>query len=235
MIPKQAHVVWNHAHVLQSNHELIQRGVANLIRLNPDWHVQLYTPKEVDDLLAEKLSPQAYALVKDRHFVSKIDLWRLLLMYDQGGLYMDIDRWVNIPLSEVIPPGVKWVLPTTREYDFSCDLLLSAPHNPAYQTAALMYLDRLASGWQDQYFLGPQTHMHAVSLTLMGEIVNTDPGLEKFTQMRQRISEMPFVHTFREEPFDHMLLYRGNQGHELEQIKRDFYAQEGVKHWTGDW
>jgi len=32
-----------------------------------------------------------------------------------------------------------------------------------------------------------------------------------------------------------MLIYRGDQGDELEWIKRDFYAKEGVKHWTGDW
>jgi hypothetical protein len=32
-----------------------------------------------------------------------------------------------------------------------------------------------------------------------------------------------------------MITYKGSDGDLLEEIKRDFYAKEGVKHWTGDW
>lgn len=235
MIPQIGHVVWNHRQVLQSTHPLIEMGLHNLVRLNPHWKITLYTPPDIESDLQKFLTPYLYNLIKHRHFVSKIDLWRLFKMYQEGGLYMDIDKMVNVPLCDIIDPGIKWVLPTTKEYDFTCDVMISAPGNPAFKTGFEMYLNRVQQGWCDQYFLGPQTYMHAVSYTLLGEIVNTDPGEQKFQQLRDRIAQMPFVSTFREVPFDHMLLYRGDQGHTLELIKRDFYAQEGVKHWTGDW
>ena len=236
MIPKIAHVVWNHKEVLDSTHPLITNGLHNLIKLNPDWDVIVYTPEEIEEYLKKTLNSKDYDLVKNRHFVSKIDLWRLFKMYFEGGLYMDIDRMVNIPLSEIITSGdIKWVIPTTKEYDFSCDIMISAPYNPTYKQGYEMYLSRVNAGWDHQYFLGPQTYMHAVSYVLCGEIVDTNPGLEKFQMLRDKIAELPFAKTYREVPYDDMLIYRGDQGDELEWIKRDFYAKEGVKHWTGDW
>lgn len=235
MIPKICHLVWNHKEVINSTHPMIQNGLHSLIKLNPDWRVTVYTPEEIELDLKSTLASEDYDLVKERHFVSKIDLWRLFKMYFEGGFYMDIDKMVNIPFKDVIAEGISWVLPTTKEYDFSCDVLLSSPHNPAFKTGFEMYLSRLKAGWSSQYFLGPQTYMHAVSYTLLGEIVNTDPGEEKWKILRDKISELSFVSTYREVPFNDMLLYRGNDGDSLEAIKRDFYAKEGVKHWTGDW
>jgi hypothetical protein len=70
---------------------------------------------------------------------------------------------------------------------------------------------------------------------LCGEIINTDPGKEKFEFLRSKIAEYPFIKTYREVPYNDMVVYRGNMGDNLEWIKRDFYAKEGIKHWTGDW
>lgn len=235
MIPKIAHLVWNHRGILDSDHPMIVNGLHSLIRLNPDWKVTVYTPDEVEGYLAAALSPEDYTLVKGRHFVSKIDLWRQFKMYEEGGLYMDLDKMVNVPLSDIVTEGVEWVLPTTKEYDFSCDVMLSAPNNPAFKNCYNMYLDRLRRGLTNQYFLGPQTYMHAVSFTLCGQMVNTDPGVEAFEMLRAKMSEIPFIRTYRETPHDDMLLYRGDRGDELEWIKRDFYAKEGIRHWTGDW
>jgi len=106
MIPKIAHLVWNHKEVLNSNHPLITNGLHNLIKLNPDWVVTIYTPPEIELYLKNILSEEDYNLVKNRHFVSKIDLWRLFKMYYDGGLYMDLDRMVNIPMSEIIEDGI---------------------------------------------------------------------------------------------------------------------------------
>lgn len=235
MIPKIAHIVWNHKEILNNYHPLLEHGLHSLIRLNPDWQVTVYTPSDIEHDLKNILLEKDYNLIKDRHFVSKIDLWRQFKMFFEGGLYIDLDRLVNIPLSEIIEEGISWVLPITLEYDFSCDIMLSAPNNPAFKTCAEMYLDRVNKGWKDQYFLGPQTYMHAVSYTLCGEMVNTDPGIEKFNMLRQIINDTKFISTYREVPYNDMLIYRGPMGDDLEWIKRDFYKKEGITHWTGDW
>lgn len=235
MIAKKAHLVWNHKEVLTSNHPLIVNGLHNLVKLNPDWQVTIYTPEEIEFDLKNILSISDYTLIQNRHFVSKIDLWRLFKIYFEGGLYMDIDRMVNIPLSQIVSEGISWVLPTSLDYDFTCDFILSEANNPAFKTAFQMYLSRVREGHTNQYFLGPQTYMHAVSYTLCGKIVDTNPGKEKFEMLRNKIKEFPFIQTYREVPFNDMIIYKGDDGIKLESIKRDFYAKEGIKHWTGDW
>ena len=235
MIPKIAHIVWNHKEVLNSTHPLIVNGLHNLIKLNPDWKVTVYTPSEIEYDLKNVLSQDDYEMVRNRNFVSKIDLWRLFKMYFEGGLYMDIDRMCNIPLSDIIEDDIKWVCPTIEDYDFSCDFLLSAPKNPVFNKAIELYLTRCRAGLDSQYLLGPQTYTHAASLTISGKMINTGDGKEAFDFIRSKIDKIPFIKTFREVPFNDMIIYKGTDGDSLEEIKRDFYAKEGVKHWTGDW
>jgi len=234
-IPKKAHLVWNHKNVINSNHPLITNGLHKLISLNPDWDVTIYTPDEIENNLKQYLPKEDYELIKNRQFVSKIDLWRLFKLYLEGGFYLDLDRPYNIPLSEVIDENITWVCPTSKDYDITCDFLLSAPNNPVFLTGIEMYLSRLKEGHTGQYFLGPQTYMHAVTYNLLGEIVNTNPGADTMDRIRNKISELPFAKTYREIPPNDTIVYKGNIGDELEVQKRDFYAKEGVKHWTGEW
>lgn len=235
MIPKNIHIVWNHKEVLNSKHPLIENGLHKLIELNPDWKASIYTPNLIENDLKNVLSSNDYDLIKNRHFVSKIDLWRLFKMYFEGGLYMDIDRLCNVPLSSIIDENITWVCPTSDTFDVSCDFLLSAPRNPIFIEAANLYLQRLNDGYISQYFLGPQTYMHAVTSVVCGKMIDTNPGKEGMDYIREKINSLPFAKTYIEFPPNDTIIYQGDLGNELENMKRDFYAKEGVKHWTGEW
>jgi mannosyltransferase OCH1-like enzyme len=149
---------------------------------------------------------------------------------------MDIDRFVNTPLDDLVDEGTKWVVPTCRDYDFSHDFMMTAPQNPAYQVAANLYLERLKQGHNSIYFLGPQTYMHAITMVLMGEMINTDPGVEVFEKIRETMEAAGFIKTYREDPPYDTIIYRnGTLGLNWEQEKRAFYAESGLKHWSGEW
>jgi hypothetical protein len=235
MIPKRIHIVWNHKDVVNSTAPMITHGLRNLIDLNPDWELTVYTPEEVDRYLRDSTTAAEYDLIATRNHVSKTDLWRMIKMYNEGGLYMDIDRLVNIPLSDIVDDSVSWVCPTHDEYDFSNDFLLSSPGNPVFATTAKMYIHHVRQGWTHQYLLGPQIYMHACSLEICGEVIDINPGLEKFDMLRNLIAQHSWMRTYREIRHNDMIVYRGPLGDELETMKRSFYAQEGVRHWTGEW
>jgi mannosyltransferase OCH1-like enzyme len=235
MIPKKIHVVWNHREVLNSQEPMIQHGLRNLIDLNPNWEVTLYTPNEIENYLRNNLTQIDYDIVRDKHFVSKTDIWRYLLMYEVGGLYIDLDRLCNRPLDPLIDQQTAWVCPTSEDYDITIDFLMSAPGNPVFRNAAQMYVTRRRQGWNHQYLLGPQTYMHAATLEICGEIVDINPGVEKFAEIRNKMAQFPFIKTYREVRYNDMIIYQGPLGDELESMKRDFYRKEGVQHWTGDW
>lgn len=236
MIPKIVHLSWKDKGLLDSESPLVQEGMKKLVELNPDWDVQISTDDEVDAYLQAQLDPKLYALIADKHIVQKTDLWRLIKLYTEGGVYVDIDRFVNTPLDELVDEGTKWVVPTCRDYDFSHDFMMTASQNPVYSTAAQLYLQRLQEGHNSIYFLGPQTYMHAITLVLTGEMINTDPGIEAFDKIREAMDAAGFIKTYREDPPYDTIIYRnGALGLNWEQEKRKFYAESGLKHWSGDW
>ena len=236
MIPKKVHLSWKTKDLLDSGSPLVQEGMKKLVELNPDWDVQISTDDEVDGYLQAQLDPKLYELIADKHVVQKTDLWRLIKLYTEGGVYVDIDRFVNTPLDELVDEGTKWVVPTCRDYDFSHDFMMTAPQNPAYQVAANLYTQRLQEGHNSIYFLGPQTYMHAITMVLMGEMINTDPGIEVFEKIRETMEAAGFIKTYREDPPYDTIIYRnGTLGLNWEQEKRAFYAESGLKHWSGEW
>jgi hypothetical protein len=177
-----------------------------------------------------------YELAKPLHIVAKTDIWRLYKMFFEGGLYVDIDRYCNVKLDEVIPEGAKQVLPTCREYDFSHDIMLSEPENPIYKTAIQAYISRRKDGHNNIYFLGAQTYMHAITFALFRKVVDTNPGEQEFAFMRDAIDSSGVIRTYREDPPHQTFLYReGNAPQDWEGLKRTFYAENGLRHWTGEW
>jgi hypothetical protein len=234
-IPKIAHIAWKTKDVVDSKSPLIVNGLHKLIDLNPDWTVTVYDDNDIDEYLRSVLNKRDYNLIKDIHIVEKTDLWRLFKLYNEGGLYMDIDRFCNIPLSEIITDGIKCVLPTCLEWDFSQDFMLTEPKNPIQAKTIELILQRRYEGHKKVFFLGPQTYMHAVTTVLFGEMINTDPGVEKFAEMRKYMEQIPFIKTYREHPPYDTIIYKGDDTMDWVKLKKEFYAEANIKHWSGEW
>jgi|688.fasta_scaffold210651_2 hypothetical protein len=234
-IPKIAHVAWKTKDVVNSQSPLILNGLRKLIDLNPDWTVTVYDDNEIDEYLRNTLNKRDYNLIKDIHIVEKSDLWRLFKLYNEGGLYMDIDRFYNVPLSEIVTDGIKCVLPTCLDWDFSQDFMLTEPKNPIQAQTIELILKRRYEGHKNVFFLGPQTYMHALTMVIFGEMINTNPGVEKFNEMRKYLEQISFIKTYRESPPNDTIVYRGEKIIDWENIKRQFYAESNIKHWSGEW
>jgi len=237
MIPKIIHVSWKDKNILNDDSELIQKGLKQLVKLNPDWELQISDDDDVDRYLQDKLSAFDFALINKKHIVEKLDLWRLIKLYNEGGMYTDIDRLYNIPIKDILTPDTKFVLPTCLDYDFSHDFMMTAPKNPIFITALSMNIARRREGHDSIYYLGPQTWFHAVtqSLGYIKELVDTNPGAERFADIRQTMKDFGFITTYREHPPFDTILFRNETVSNYEQMKRDFYAKHNMKHWSGEW
>lgn len=236
IIPKIIHMTWKTKDILNHQSNFIQNGVRNLIKLNPDWNLTIYDDDEIVDYIKSQLDITDYQLFDNCCIVEKTDIWRLIKMYLEGGLYSDLDRLHNIPLNNILDEQTKCVLPTCLDLDFAHTFMMSAPGNPIFMTTIKLLLERRKEGHNNIYFLGPQTYMHGITKMLMGEIVNSNPGKEKFDKIRKVISQMPFLKTYRETGPGDLITNRSDiTEEEYEKQKRAFYAEFGIKHWTGDW
>jgi hypothetical protein len=234
MIPKIVHVTWKTKEVLRSNSPLIQNGLKKLVELNPDWEVRVYDDSDIETYLQQNLSAD-YDLIRDDHIVAKSDLWRLIKIYLEGGLYIDVDRLCNVKLSTIVDKETKWVLPTYKDSDFSQDFMMSAPNNPAFSDAAGLNMWRRRQGHRNVYYLGPQTYMNAISYSIFGKMADTNPGVEFFDEFRELVGRTPFLKTYREDPPYNTILYQDGVHDGHENMKRELYKEFCMKHWTGEW
>jgi mannosyltransferase OCH1-like enzyme len=236
MIPKIVHLSWKTKCVVDDQSDIVLNGLRKLIDLNPDWDVQISTDDEVNDYLKINLPPEYYMLVKNIGIVPQTDIWRLIKLFKIGGVYVDIDRLCNKSLNDLLEEGVKWVLPTCEDNDFSHDFMMTAANNPAFANVIKLYFERRAAGYDNVFFLGAQTYMHGITHSLVGEMVNTNPGKEKFDWLREKINNAGFISTYRESLPNNTVIYKGSiSAQEWEGMKRSFYANSGVKHWTNEW
>jgi mannosyltransferase OCH1-like enzyme len=215
---------------------MIKNGLLNLIKLNPDWEIKFANDEAIEQYLQEELPEFDYLLIKDKNIIEKNDLWRLIKVYKNGGLYIDLDRFYNIPLSEIVTEGIDCVLPTHLDHDFSQDLMLSAPGNPIFFDAINLNLQRRRMGWNHIYALGPQTYMNAVTKNLTGSMLESSPGKETMNALRTQISNTGFAKTYREVPWKDTLVFKttpefDHVDYELE--KRLMYEEFKMHHWTG--
>ena len=239
-IPKKVHISWRTKDVVNSQNPLILNGLRNLLDMNPDWDVQIsIDTSDVENYLSDNLCELDYSLLKDKPIVEKVDVWRLLKVYLEGGMYVDIDRHCNKNLSDLIPDPVKCVLPFHKPrseiIDFSQDIILTSPRNPMHGYALELNLRRRRSGWTDIMTLGPITYFHAMTKFLYGFSLDRFPPPDVAQELVSVIDDCPYLDKVIESVPHETLIFsfneqewkNGNSGG-----KEDLYKESGVEHWS---
>jgi len=236
-ITNKIHISWKDENVITSNQPLIQKGIANLLKLNPGWEMEIYNDEDIDKMLRNSISLEDWNLIKNKKITEKTDLWRLLKTYQEGGLYIDIDRYIDTPLSEIINPKSKIVLPTFQDIDFSQDFILTCPKNPLIGRAIANNLKYRREG-KNLFFLAVYSYMHSVSQMLSGKTVERGKNEEYFQNIRRKIDNCQHMETYRESgPGNHILFRNKNSDFSMQQFekdKADFYNHYNVTHWNDD-
>lgn len=253
-IPKKIHLSWRNKNILDSDYELIKKGAKNLQILNSDWDIEVYDDEDINKCLRDSLSRDDWELIKNKKITEKTDLWRLLKTYNEGGLYIDIDRYIDTPISEIINSETTCVLPTYQDVDFSQDFILTCPENPIIEKSISNNIKYRREG-RPLFFTGVYSYMRSVCEMLQaksftgGQKVDwtkeeqssiPDRGYnpEYFNDIREKINACKYIETYRESGPDNHILYRNiNKDFNIkifEKDKADFYNGEKVIHWNTD-
>lgn len=185
--------------------------------------------EEVDLYIKNNVEKGDYDLIKNKHIVEKTDLWRLLKIYNEGGIYMDIDRFYNIPLEKIILPNIKCILPMYFDIDFSQDIMISCSKNIIYKRAIEINLERRRNGCTDIMTLGPATYFNAVTEILLGYQLNRYPSKLHLDLLKNIINDMQYISTYIENPPYNTITYNGPI---IDNDKEIFYKSENVIHWS---
>ena len=205
--------------------------------LNPGWEIEVYDDEDINKLLRDTIGRGNWDLIKNRKITEKTDLWRLLKTYQEGGLYIDIDRYIDTPLSQIINKKTSMVLPTFQDIDFSQDFILTCPRNPVIGRAIANNLNYRVEG-KNLFFLAVYSYMHSVSQILSNRTIERGENKEYFQNIRSKINHCEYIETYQESgPSDHILFRNINSDfsiQQFEQDKADFYNGCNVIHWNND-
>ena len=243
-IPKVLHVSWNNKDILSSQSPLILNGLKNFETINPDWKIEISDDDDVDNYIKKHVSVKHYNLIKNKHIVQKTDLWRLLKIHNEGGLYIDIDRYVNIPMAKIINKHTKCILPICGRSDFSQDFVCGVPNFYIHKNAINSYLKFLELG-KSVFECGPISYMHSVSESLCGYKAERRPGNKFWNDAISTINQSPDIESYIEgDSFDKILfkydpktfVYLNGDSQDLytefKNQKADFYNSQSIEHWN---
>ena len=243
-VPKKIHLSWKNKGIInQTQYDIISNGIHNLKTLNPDYEFYIYDDGEVEAYLKQRLNPNDYNLIKNKHIVEKIDLWRMILINERGGVYCDIDRLCNIPMKRIIDKHTKCILPifSSSDYNegyskfrknhegysnFSQDIVISGPNNMFLKKYIEMNLERRRKGAKSIYYLGPVTYKDAITWCLFGR---TKMSKEEFLHVENMIKKSKYLKTYVETPPYDTVLY---QGPKINWDKTQLYNDQKAIRWT---
>ena len=84
---------------------------------NPDWDYRFYDDRDLRDYVLRHYGPDILAHVEainGSYAPAKADLFRYLLMYREGGLYLDIKSQAARPLNQVIASSDRYLISQWR-------------------------------------------------------------------------------------------------------------------------
>lgn len=92
---------------------VLEQNLAKIKSLNPGWEHRLYDDADIVEFIRSGYGPRVlaqYERINPKYGAARADLFRYLLMYRVGGVYLDIKSTLRRPLDEVLLPEDVYVL-----------------------------------------------------------------------------------------------------------------------------
>lgn len=95
----------------------LQQNVDAIKRLNPGWGHVLYDDADIRAFIRDQYGDpmlRYFERINPRYGVARADLFRYLLLYKQGGVYLDIKSTCTQPLDQLVRPEDQFLLSQWR-------------------------------------------------------------------------------------------------------------------------
>ena len=249
-LPQILHATWKtRIDPFTNGNALIRHGLRGFADANPGWQIEVSSDEDVDRYLRQKLPDSDYNLTQRVHPVEKSDLWRLVKLYHEGGIYSDIDRLHNQQIKELTTEQTKLVLPAfhpswaPQKFDFTQDFLGASPNNPAIGHALDLVLRRrrschesrgrlttsattgkqiLQRGGCSAFSIGIKTYFEGITQYLLGQPLKRHPEPAMRNQLIKQLAALaPFVKTYNDSPPFDTLVFQPTPGRKIFGVMMD--------------
>lgn len=144
----------------------IAANLAQLERNNPNYVVRCYDDVEIASYVKQAWGPEMWSVfdaINPEYIVAKADLWRYLIIYDRGGVYLDDKSGPHKSLDQIIRDDDELILST---WNMNCHLwtethghkdgellqwcIISRPRHPLIRAVICEVVQRIITATEDQ-------------------------------------------------------------------------------------
>jgi inositol phosphorylceramide mannosyltransferase catalytic subunit len=114
-IPKVIHQTYPDAH--RNLPSILEQNVRKITALNPGWEHRLYDDNDIASFIDSTYGARVldyYNRLNEKYGAARADLFRYLLLYRHGGVYLDIKASLERPLDSVLHPDDVYLLSRWR-------------------------------------------------------------------------------------------------------------------------
>ena len=109
-VPKVIHQTYHEVNDLPLE---IQNNIIKIQQLNPLWEYRLYSDTDMESVILKNYGPdmlRCFNQIDPDYGPARADLFRYLLMYAEGGVYLDIKSSMNVSLDNLLSEDDLFVL-----------------------------------------------------------------------------------------------------------------------------
>jgi inositol phosphorylceramide mannosyltransferase catalytic subunit len=107
-IPKIIHQIYH----TKDLPEVFTENIAKIKAENPDWEYRIYDENDIDTYISLH-HPNLFGIYKKinpNYIAARADFFRYLVVYSEGGVYLDIKSSLSAPLNQIIQKDDKYLL-----------------------------------------------------------------------------------------------------------------------------
>lgn len=106
----------------------IQNSIDHMKQIHSDYEYRFFTDDEMHDYIKTKFDGEIYsAYCKLNVGAAKADLWRYLVMYDIGGVYLDLDSVIYKNIDDLLQDRTSMVISRENNKDVFVQWCLMCP------------------------------------------------------------------------------------------------------------
>lgn len=163
MIPKRIYQTWK-TEKLPNGINLV---IKNMMELNPNYTHYLFDDEQMDKYVYKNFDKNIYEAYSNLNIgAAKADLWRYLILYKSGGIYLDIDAAITMSLDGLIREDDSAII-TREQYEglFNQWILIFEKGHPLLKDVIQQCIDNINTQSSNNI-------LHLTGSTVFTKIIN---------------------------------------------------------------
>lgn len=134
---RKLHFIWVDKYDFGNTNFLIpekyRRNIENWKRLHPDWTVEIWNGERIINMMDQVGDLRVYDVFQNyKNFICKLDLARILILFSEGGLYIDLDTYCERDITPLLEACEESELTLVKEPQENVKNYLGLEHMKEY-------------------------------------------------------------------------------------------------------